>query len=176
MVYGIGRRINADVIKEGSEKMTQEQMITFNDYMDELLADEKIKQMSKFIQHGDTTCLMHCKAVAYESVVFACRFNIKVDMKSLIRGALLHDYFLYDWHEQKLGSLHGFHHPSIALRNALRDYDLTEIEMDIIRKHMFPLTIYPPKYRETTIVCLMDKYCSLKEVFGKLFRKKVCNA
>lgn len=156
--------------------MTQEQLKAFNEYMDELLADEKIKQMSKFIQHGNTTCLMHCKAVAYYSVVFVHKFNIQVDMKSLIRGALLHDYFLYDWHDAKLGNLHGFRHPGIALRNAMRDYDLTEIEMDIIRKHMFPLTIYLPKYRETTIVCLMDKYCTLKEFFGNLFKKKPCNA
>ena len=113
--------------------------------MDELLADEKIRQMSKFIQHGNTTCLMHCKTVAYYSVVFAHKFKIQVDMKSLVRGALLHDYFLYDWHDQKLGNLHGFRHPGIALKNAMGDYDLTEIEMDIIKKHMFPLTIYPPK-------------------------------
>lgn len=156
--------------------MTKEQLIAFNDYMDELLADEKIKQMSNYIQHGDTTCLMHCKAVAYESVVFACKFHVKVDMKSLIRGALLHDYFLYDWHHQCLGNLHGFHHPGIALKNAMRDYELTEIEMDIIRKHMFPLTLYLPKYRETVIVCLMDKYCTIKEVFRNLFKKKICNA
>lgn len=156
--------------------MTKEQLIAFNDYMDELLADEKIKQMSNYIQHGDTTCLMHCKTVAYESVVFACKFHVKVDMKSLIRGALLHDYFLYDWHNQRLGNLHGFHHPGIALKNAMRDYELTEIEMDIIRKHMFPLTLYLPKYRETVIVCLMDKYCTIKEVFRNLFKKKICNA
>ena len=69
--------------------MTQEQLREFNEYMDELLADEKIQRMSQFIQHGDTTCLMHCKTVAYYSVVFVNKFHIKVDMKSLIRGALL---------------------------------------------------------------------------------------
>lgn len=156
--------------------MTKEQLIAFNDYMDELLADEKIKQMSNFIQHGDTTCLMHCKTVAYYSIAFVSKFNIQVDRRSLIRGALLHDYFLYDWHHQRLGNLHGFHHPKIALKNAMRDYELTKIEMDIIRKHMFPLTIYLPKYRETVIVCLMDKYCTIKEVFQNLFKKKVCSA
>ena len=156
--------------------MTQEQLRAFNDYMDELLADEKIQRMSQFIQHGETTCLMHCKTVAYYSVAFVNRFNIKVDMKSLIRGALLHDYFLYDWHEQQLSNLHGFRHPGIALKNATRDYELTKIEMDIIRKHMFPLTLSLPMYRETWVVCLMDKYCTLREFFGNLFKKKTCNA
>lgn len=155
--------------------MTQQQQKEFNLYMEKLLADEKIKQMSKFIQHGNTTCLMHCKTVAYYSVVFVHKFHIRVDMKSLIRGALLHDYFLYDWHEAKLGNLHGYRHPGIALRNAMSDFDLTEIEQDIIRKHMFPLTLYLPKYRETVIVCLMDKYCTLREFFGKLLKKETCN-
>ncbi|MBQ4529091.1 MAG: phosphohydrolase [Lachnospiraceae bacterium] len=156
--------------------MTQEQLRDFNEYMNELLADRKIQRMSQFIQHGDTTCLMHCKTVAYYSVVFVNKFHIKVDMKSLIRGALLHDYFLYDWHEQKLGNLHGFYHPGIALRNAMRDYELTKREMDIIKKHMFPLTLYLPMYKETWVVCLMDKYCTLREFFGNLFKKKTCNA
>ena len=156
--------------------MTQKQQKAFDEYMDELLSDERIKQMSKFIQHGNTTCLMHCKTVAYYSVVFVHKFHIRVDMRSLIRGALLHDYFLYDWHDAKLWNLHGYRHPGIALQNAMRDFELTEIEKDIIRKHMFPLTLYFPKYRETIIVCLMDKYCTLKEFFGKFFKKEICNA
>ena len=45
--------------------MTQEQLREFNEYMDELLADEKIQRMSQFIQHGNTTSLMHSKTVAY---------------------------------------------------------------------------------------------------------------
>ena len=52
--------------------------------------------------------------------------------RELVRGALLHDYFLYDWHTRKsakgLKELHGFSHPETALRNAGRDYRLTPCE------------------------------------------------
>lgn len=47
--------------------------------------------------------------------------------------------------------------------NAMQEFELSEVEKDIIRKHMFPLTLIPPRYRETWIVCLVDKICSVKE-------------
>ena len=80
-------------------------------------------------------------------------------------GALLHDYFLYDWHDKySHEKLHGFHHPHVALENASREYQLTPRERDIIRKHMWPLTLFHiPRCREAWVVTTADKYCSLKE-------------
>ena len=53
-----------------------------------------------YVQHGDISVFEHCIAVAYMSVRIARRLNLKVDKRTLVRGALLHDYFLYDWHEK----------------------------------------------------------------------------
>jgi uncharacterized protein len=81
-----------------------------------------------------------------------------------VRGALLHDYFLYDWHvPAPEHNLHGFSHAGAALKNAKRDFEINRLEQDIIEKHMFPLNIRPPKYRESIIVCLADKLCATKE-------------
>ena len=92
--------------------------------------------------------------------------HIKVDRKSLVRGALLHDYFLYDWHEPVLAhKIHGFTHPGIAWRNAERDFDMNPVEKNIIRRHMFPLTPIPPAKIESIIVCIADKRCALCETF-----------
>lgn len=91
------------------------------------------------------------------------------------RGALLHDYFLYDWHNQLTPHhLHGFFHPGVALRNASMDVELTPIEHDIIKKHMFPLTLVPPKYLESWIVCWIDKKCSTRETLQRRYREEVC--
>lgn len=134
----------------------------------ELAADQRIRQMRKYIQHGNTTCLRHCISVAYCSLYIAEKLHLKVDKYSMVRGALLHDYFLYDWHMCKLGDLHGFHHPRIAYENAKRDFDLNPIEEDIIIKHMWPLTFFLPSYLETWVVSMADKYCSMAETFARV--------
>ncbi|QSX07297.1 HD domain-containing protein [Sedimentibacter sp. zth1] len=120
----------------------------------------------EYCQHGNTSCYLHSISVAYYSLRLANVLRLNYDLESLIKGALLHDYFLYDWHKKsKNHRLHGFSHPVVALKNAKKEYVLNDIETDIIIKHMFPLTILPPIYKESILVCLVDKICSIKEVF-----------
>ena len=100
----------------------------------------------------------------FEALELARRLRLKVDEDSLVRGALLHDYFLYDWHEPDPDRpLHGFYHPKAALKNARRDYGVNAREEDIILHHMFPLTLSPPRTKEGLLVCLADKLCAIKE-------------
>lgn len=129
-------------------------------------ARQSLSCLERFCQHGDTTCLLHSVAVAYYSSRLANWLGIRFHRKELLRGALLHDYFLYDWHDHT-HRFHGFTHPRTALQNAQRDFILTGIEKDIILKHMFPLTFSPPACRESILVCLVDKGCSLYETFGR---------
>ena len=145
--------------------------LVFKSYLEEIMSKKKYKKMNRYIQHGNTTCLLHSIALAYFSYRLCKLLRIKVHEKELIRGALLHDYFLYDWHAKykptKDVGLHGRIHPTIALFNARRDYDVNRIEADIIGSHMFPLTFKPPKYKESVIVCIVDKFCGIYEVFSK---------
>ncbi len=127
-----------------------------------------------FIQHGDVSVHAHVLSVARASVAAARvleRIGVRVDRASLIRGALLHDYFLYDWHDPDPSHrLHGFTHPSTALARAEEDFDdLTPRERNIIARHMFPLVPMPPTCCEAWIVCLADKACALHEtIAGRL--------
>lgn len=130
-----------------------------------------------FIQHGDVTVYDHVVSVARASARMADalgRVGIGVDRRSLLRGALLHDYFLYDWHDpEPWHRLHGFRHPFFALARAEDDFDLTPRERNIIVRHMFPLVPVPPMYREAWIVCLADKWCALHETFaGRLLGRR----
>ena len=116
------------------------------------------------------------RQLARASLSFAERLGragISVDRASLLRGALLHDYFLYDWHDPDPSHrLHGFRHPFFALARAEEDFELTSRERNIIVRHMFPLVPVPPTCREAWIVCLADKWCALREtVAGRLPRK-----
>lgn len=118
-----------------------------------------------FFQHGTCSVYKHSVSVALESISIADRLGVHVDYKSLVRGALLHDYFLYDWHthKNKIPFTHGFTHPFTALKNAKEDFNLSRREIDIITHHMFPLIPLPPLTKEGWIVCLADKLCAVHE-------------
>ncbi len=137
--------------------------------MKELEKTGRMECMKQCIQHGDISVYEHCVRVAVMSLVIAELFKITVDRRSLIVGALLHDYFLYDWHEKDDShKWHGFFHPSRALENANEDYELNERQKNIILRHMFPLTPVPPVCREAWIVCLADKVCATEETIKPL--------
>ena len=63
--------------------------------------------------------------------------------------------------------MHGRYHPGAALKNAEQDFDLSDRERDIIKKHMFPLTLTPPAFKESFLVSLVDKGCSVYEIFAR---------
>ena len=131
--------------------------------------NSRLLSTSRFIQHGNTSVLEHSIRVARESLYLARKYHIAVNRHDLVRGALLHDYFLYDWHNSDNNShrLHGFSHPYTALKNAEEDFDLDETEKNIIVRHMFPFVPIPPNCREAWIVCTADKICSLLETIHR---------
>lgn len=149
-------------------------------YADDILRSDGFNLEKRFMQHGKVSVFKHSLAVAVTCVRLASRFRLRVDMRSLVRGALLHDYFLYDWHESdKSHRLHGFRHARRALKNAERDFTLNAIEKNMILSHMFPLNLVVPKCRESLILCLADKICAAVETakgLKKARRKPVRSA
>lgn len=134
----------------------------------------RLARTKQFIQHKDTSVYAHVHSVAYTSLWLNEFFHLKADPNKLVRASLLHDYFLYDWHDKdhEHPRPHGFLHPKIALENAREDFDLHPKEEDAILRHMFPLTLIPPKHREGWIVTIADKICAVKESFKKKKKKK----
>lgn len=136
-------------------------------YSKDILSKERVLSMDTFLQHGSISCLKHSIVVSYYSFYVVKKFHIHCDEQSLVRGALLHDYFLYDWHANEAWhKWHGFRHSNFALRNASKDFQLTKKEKDIIKKHMWPLTLVPPQCRESWIVNSVDTLSSMLEVIG----------
>lgn len=125
----------------------------------------KARSMRRYVQHGRISTYDHCMQVALLSYWLNLRLNLGADETSLVRGAFLHDFYLYDWHHcSDICRWHGFRHPAIALKNAERAYPLNEKERNIISSHMWPLTLFTlPRCREAALVCLADKGCSLRE-------------
>ena len=93
-------------------------------YGADILLSEGMRTEKHFIQHGSVSVYDHSLAVAVCAVQIALwsthifPWSHKLRLRSLVRGALLHDYFLYDWHvPAKWHRLHGFPHAARACRN-----------------------------------------------------------
>jgi len=140
----------------------------------DILQHEEFLKLKDYFHHN-SSIYAHVHDVAYFSYRI-CKY-LKLDFRSAARGALLHDFFLYDWRNHDVPDLprekfHGLAHPAIAVANAKRHFSINDIEEDIIKKHMWPLTIVPPKYKEAYIVSFADKYLSSREFINE-YKKRI---
>lgn len=141
----------------------------------DLYNSPQLQSLEQFEQHFKINRLQHIRSVAYLSFLVSRRLGL--DFKSTARAATMHDLFYYDWREDDLShKLHGYRHPRTALKNAFYLCgSLNNKEVDIIKKHMWPLTVIPPKYLESIVVTSMDKYCATIEMIysaSPKYRKK----
>lgn len=155
---------------------TEREEKELGELLNPLLEDQNVLRMKGFIQHGQITTYDHCEKVAQTCFWLTRRLGLKLREKELIRAAMLHDFFLYDWHQAEIPltrpfEMHGYTHPGRASKNAARIMHAGRLEQDIIESHMWPLTLlHPPKSREAWVVCMADKYCSARETL--LYRRK----
>lgn len=149
-------------------------------YGKDILESEGMSIEKKCVQHGIFSVYDHSLFVTSMCIRISKGMRLKVNEKAMVRGALLHDYFLYDWHEPtRANRIHGFTHPGKALKNAGKEFHLGKIEKNMIHRHMFPLTPIPPRYRESVILCIADKICATYETadgFKRRILKKIRRA
>lgn len=134
-------------------------------YIEDLLETTEVQRLADFVQHYHSTRLDHSISVSYYSYKVAKKFN--GDLRATARAGLLHDLFYYDWRTTKFdeGS-HAYMHPRIAAENAAKLTELSDLERDIIIKHMWGATIAFPRYKESYIVTMVDKYCAVQEALS----------
>lgn len=140
----------------------------FAAYSKDILKNKSMLSSRHNVQHGNVSVFTHSIMVARYCYMINRKHRLGCNPKTLIRGALLHDFFLYDWHsippEAAKEGLHGFQHPMTAARNARRQFGISPKEYGVIVTHMWPLTFTRvPFNREGWLVCMVDKYCSLME-------------
>ncbi|MDE5714841.1 MAG: hypothetical protein K2I42_01790 [Anaeroplasmataceae bacterium] len=131
-------------------------------------------RLKLYFHHGTITTYTHVIKVAYLSYLYARRKRINLNYEELIRSALLHDLYFYDWHDKHNGvHLHGLFHPAKAVKNAKRLYNINHNEQRNMAHHMFPLTLIPPTTRAGWIICIFDKIAARKDYLALKLRKKV---
>jgi len=153
---------------------SDEEMMELYPLIEEILSHERWDDMRMYKHHLDTRAVhsLQVCCIAWRKATKSTKY----DATSVAIGALLHDFFFYDWQNEKANldqhdiklkvyspKLHGFIHPLIAFDNANKFFPhlMNKMIEDIIVKHMWPLTINPPRYRESWLVSLADKRCSL---------------
>ena len=145
------------------EKTENRNLKNFPELVRPVSEDPRCLKMKEYIQHGRINTYDHCMDVARTSYWLGKKFRLQIHEEELVRGAFLHDYYLYDWHHHE-EPWHGYTHPKEAAENACRDFHVTPLEEGIIRSHMWPLTLRSvPKSREAILVCIADKICSVRE-------------
>lgn len=140
--------------------------IEFLSYIKPILDNQEFQRRKNYMHHYNLSVYDHSMEVAYKSYLFAKKYQL--DKKSISIGGLLHDFYYNDWQntskgKKKLKDMHGFVHAREALENARKIFpDLMNDKVeDIILRHMFPLNIHPPKYKESWVVTCMDKASSI---------------
>lgn len=138
----------------------------FRSIIKDIIENSSVISLKEHLQHLKGSRYEHCYEVAYYTYMICKKWGL--DYISATRGAMLHDFYFYDWRNKGVDGqkrFHAYRHPRIALNNAVENFELNELEKDIILKHMWPLTIRFPRFPESYIVTFVDKYCAIQEVF-----------
>jgi len=135
----------------------------FMDCIKDLYFNSRVQKLDQWEQHNHTSRLQHSLNVAYYSYVI-CK-ALGWDYRSAARAAVLHDMYFYNWRKKNVlrKANHSLWHPLVAADNAKKITKLNKIEEDAIKKHMWPCTPVPPKYKESYVVNAADKICATME-------------
>ena len=136
----MGKLFNAYV---SAYRMDTKEWNEFLEVAGDIYNSPQLQKLDGFVQHFNITRLQHIRSVAFLSFLVSRKLGL--NYKETARAATMHDLFYYDWHEDDLShKLHGLRHPKFALNNAFYLCGtLTKREQDIIKRHMWPLTITP---------------------------------
>ncbi|MDO5141911.1 MAG: HD domain-containing protein [Eubacteriales bacterium] len=148
----------------------------------EIMLHPRFVRLRTLRHHGAGNSVYdHSVAVAKAAYGIACRMRLSAEeTASVVRAALLHDFFGYDWHGaafrrylrrfsglHRVIRMHAFAHGPIAAQRADQVFHLTDREREAIARHMFPLAAMP-RSRIAWIVTLADKAVAAREMTAAL--------
>ena len=140
--------------------------ISYYDCVKDIIGQKEVQELKNFKHHVLTTRFQHCVNVSYYCYIVCRKF--KLNARSAARAGLLHDLFYYDRKDynntkSKGQASHSKQHSLMASINAAELTHISSLEKDMIEKHMWPATRPMPKYKETYVITIIDKYCAVLE-------------
>ena len=142
-------------LKEESFYLNKE----FNSIIADIISNNSFQEMKNIAHHGITR-FNHSLRVSYHTYLITKK--LKLNYVEATRAALLHDFFTDETNDMKTKKALK-EHPSIALENSKKHFELSDMQEDIILKNMYPITTKMPKYKESWIVDIVDDVASLYE-------------
>ncbi len=153
------------MVSSRSKKYTE-----YSKIVQDLLEHPQVLRLDWCKHHYGVSRMRHSINVSYYSYLI-CK-KLQMNYRAVARAALLHDLFHYECRKKRLGMLrHAAIHPRLALRNAEQLTDLSPLEKDIILNHMWLCGTAFPRYKESYIVSLVDKYSAVYELCYGIFQK-----
>ncbi len=157
-----------------SKKDITKELLNDDEYLDivsDILENHEFQKRKEWKHHENCSLYEHLLVVSYLSYRICKKKGL--NYKDAAIGGLLHDFYKEPWQEH-LGEKrpffkqHGFVHAHEAMVNAYKVFpDLMNDRIaNIIERHMFPLNIIPPKYKEGWIVTYADKRLSMDVVIN----------
>ncbi len=129
----------------------------------DLLADALVRSMMNYRHHGDINTLFHSVYVSY-CVLKMCRALHVEQTREIVRAALLHDFYLYEWYTEKHEQNHIWYHPGQSVINVEKYIgSLSDKQKNMILSHMFPLTKTMPDNIGAWLLTIADKYCASQD-------------
>lgn len=136
-----------------------ENLNEFYEIIEDLLGNPLVMNMNTMNQHSKSvTLLEHSIYTAYVTYRICNFFHLNT--KDAVRAAVLHDFRLKDTEEKD----RLFTHSGVALEEANKYFELTDMQKNIIKSHMWPVTPFLlPKSIEAWVVDIADDYCAISE-------------
>ena len=147
--------------------MSKKNKDEFQTIVKDILENNKFKELDNELHHGITRYGHSCRVA---KATYKCAKLLKFDYKTATRGALLHDFYLDNDFNLETSKQILVNHPNVALVNAKQNFDINNVEANIIKSHMFPLNGVMPKYKESWVVTVMDKGVALYEMYRFKFK------
>ncbi len=144
----------------------------------DILNHEEFQKRKKYKHHDNITVYDHSLKVSQIAYKISKKFK-NMDSKSVAIGGLLHDFYYKPWQDstekKPFFKKHGFVHAEEALNNSEKYFEeyMNDKIKNIILRHMFPLNIIPPKYKEAWLITIVDKYVSLEVILHPTFFLKL---
>ena len=142
--------------------MSIKQKEEFDSIVKDIINNKQFNKLNKELHHGITR-YEHSMRVARWTYKICNLFNLN-NKNEVTRAALLHDFYINEDLKTETGHERLGEHPTVALDNSLKYFELDNIQKDIIKTHMFPCNLEIPKYKESWMVSGIDKAVSTYEM------------